>query len=174
MLRSWPTQALIPSFHIDFLSQLNAEIRIRAATAVDVPAIMAIERQSSNAGHWSEDQYTQMFSENSRRLVLIVESSSTGFIVGFLVAHQVAAEWELENVAVSMDHRRHGIAEKLLRELIATATKMAGTSIFLEVRESNTAARRLYEKIGFRRMGVRKSYYQNALEDAILYRLHLR
>ena len=74
------------------------------------------------------------------------------------------------NIAVHPDYRRHGLAEKLVAELV-TALKNAGnTCLTLEVRASNAPAIALYEKTGFSQIGLRKNYYRNPREDALILR----
>ena len=90
-------------------------------------------------------------------------------ILGFLIAHHLAPEWELENLVVAPAARRRGIGKRLLEALLAAARE-TNNSVFLEVRESNTAARALYENAGFEQTGRRPSYYASPSEDAILYR----
>lgn len=139
---------------------------IRLASLGDVPSLMAIERESSGASHWSEEQYREMFSPKSSRLVLVAESAG---IAGFLVALHLGPEWELENIAVSPDARRTGIGMQLLRALLEKAQETNSESVFLEVRESNAAARALYEKAQFVQVGRRNGYYADPAEDAVLY-----
>jgi [ribosomal protein S18]-alanine N-acetyltransferase len=87
-----------------------------------------------------------------------------------LVARHLAPEWELENIVVAPSARRQGLGNRLLNALLAAARETHSASVFLEVRESNSAARTLYEKAGFKQTGRRKSYYTDPLEDAVLYR----
>jgi ribosomal-protein-alanine N-acetyltransferase len=161
-------------------------VHIRPATLADIPSILDLERQSATAGHWTEDQYLQAFrQEGGGRLVLLTEdfpptasaeetrNRSETSISGFLVAQHLAPEWELENIVVAHSARRKGLGTRLLDALLAAARETHSTSVFLEVRESNAAARSLYEKAGFEQTGRRKSYYTNPPEDAILYRLTL-
>jgi [ribosomal protein S18]-alanine N-acetyltransferase len=158
-------------------------VHIRPATVADIPHIMRLERQSATAAHWTDEQYRQLFqSESSPRLLLVVQAApprSTGLksgadagsgIVGFLIAHHLGPEWELENIVVAPTARRKGLGKQLLNSLLAAARDKNSNSVFLEVRESNSGARTLYEKAGFRQTGRRKSYYTSPLEDAILYR----
>jgi ribosomal-protein-alanine acetyltransferase len=93
----------------------------------------------------------------------------SGILVGFLVARGVGSEWELENMVVASQFRRRGIAEKLLDALVVRARAANGRTIYLEVRESNVAARKLYEKAGFQQGGLRRDYYFNPAEHAVLY-----
>lgn len=148
--------------------------------------MMALERQISNAARWSQRQYDEMFpvtDDAPKRFAWIVESDSatitqnaSGEItqtLGFLIAHRIDAEWELENIAVAPSVRRQGIAARLLNELISHASIEHGSAIILEVRESNHPARALYCKLGFEETGLRKSYYSNPREAAILCQLKL-
>jgi ribosomal-protein-alanine acetyltransferase len=94
-------------------------------------------------------------------------------IIAFLIAHRIDAEWELENIVVAETARRRGLGTLLLRELITHARTENVSGIFLEVRESNQTARALYRKLGFKEVGLRKGYYANPPNDAILCRLSL-
>jgi ribosomal-protein-alanine acetyltransferase len=90
-------------------------------------------------------------------------------LAGFLVARHVKGEWELENIVVAPEFRRQGIGTQLLDALLARACETRSSTVFLEVRQSNRAARGLYQKAGFREAGNRKFYYSNPSEDAIVY-----
>ncbi len=163
-------------------------MRIRPAIAADIAAIMELERRSPSAGHWSRSQYDVLFATSSNkprseRFALLTEDDSgvqperashaASGILAFLIAHRIDAEWELENIVVAETARRRGVASQLLGELIAHARAEQGAVVFLEVRESNQSARALYRKAGFTETGLRKSYYSNPPEDAILCRLAL-
>ncbi len=155
-------------------------MNIRFATAADIPAILALERNSASAAHWTEKQYQGFFQNEkaesvSNNLVLLMEQNSAltrteSALLGFLAAHCVDREWELENIAIAPDARRKSLATRLVEELLRRARQSNGEAVFLEVRESNHAARALYEKLEFTQTGRRKAYYHNPPEDAILYR----
>lgn len=142
----------------------------------DIPQILEIQHQSPTAAHWTADQYERSIrseTESFDRLVLIAQQlpgAQASRIVGFLVARHLAPEWELENIVVSSSEQRRGIGGTLLQTLLQRANEADNGAVFLEVRESNAAARGLYESGGFRQAGRRKSYYANPLEDAVLYR----
>jgi [ribosomal protein S18]-alanine N-acetyltransferase len=143
----------------------------------DVPAIMDLERQSPAAAHWSREQHEGLFvtadrQPQSERFAWVVDDEGESpEVLAFLVAHRVDAEWELENIVVAAAVRRRGVGTCLLGEFVAHARAEQGSGTFLEVRESNHSARALYRKVGFQEMGLRKSYYSNPPEDAILCRL---
>jgi len=154
---------------------------IRRAVVEDIPAIIELERGCASAAHWTELQYQQMFLSNegpAARLVLVADASPESLVkagegtrlAGFLVAHHLAPEWELENIIVATSARRTGLGKRLLDALFDEAAETNSHAVFLEVRESNSAARALYEKSGFERTRRRKSYYSNPVEDAVLYR----
>jgi ribosomal-protein-alanine N-acetyltransferase len=139
---------------------------------------MDLDRQSPSGAHWSRNQYQALFvttsGQKSERLAWVVEDESEApRIWAFLVARCVDTEWELENIVVAETARRRGVGTRLLEEFVAQARAQQGRGIFLEVRESNQSARALYRKAGFEETGLRKSYYSNPLEDAILCRLRL-
>jgi ribosomal-protein-alanine N-acetyltransferase len=139
---------------------------IRPATLNDVPAILAIERQSPSAAHWTPEQYNQLLDSGT-----VLVSEEAGCLRGFICAKAVAGEWEIENVVVAAEFLRCGVADELLRQLIERAQNKAASAIMLEVRESNRPARRLYENCGFCQVGRRRTYYTDPAEDAILYAL---
>ena len=138
--------------------------------------MLRLERQAPAAAHWSAEQYEALFLPNMPlRTVLVATDDSSGHsVLGFLVSICLSDEWEIESVVVDEAVRRHGIGSSLMRELVSRAVAAGAEAVILEVRESNAAARQLYEKIGFIRECFRKDYYQGPLERAILYRLALR
>jgi [ribosomal protein S18]-alanine N-acetyltransferase len=144
---------------------------IRPATLDDVPVLIALEKHAITAAHWSAEQYQSIFSSSQiSSIALVIEDR--GAIQGFLVARGVASEWELENIAVAVPARRHGLGTRLLGEFLDAARSQGATAVFLEVRESNAAARRLYEKWAFLESGRRANYYLNPAEAAVTYRLN--
>jgi ribosomal-protein-alanine N-acetyltransferase len=135
--------------------------------------MMALEKHAVTAAHWSRQQYEQVFvTEGVRRQALVVEMDAE-CIQGFLIARAMDKEWEIENMAVSGPARRHGLGTRLLGDFLDQVRVEGAQSVFLEVRESNHAARALYEKWAFVQSGHRKGYYQGPQEDAITYSLDL-
>jgi [ribosomal protein S18]-alanine N-acetyltransferase len=157
-------------------------LNIRPATAIDVLSLLQLERASATAAHWSEAQYrraVEPHNHSAERIVLVVEADAGTLgsfmadgrpaLPGFLVARHVASEWELENIVVSPAYRRRSVATRLLTAFLERARETESHVVFLEVRESNHPARKLYQKVGFRETGRRKLYYSDPLEDAIVY-----
>jgi ribosomal-protein-alanine acetyltransferase len=145
-----------------------------------------LERSCPTAGHWTLEQYEQALqSDAGTRFCLVAEAEAAPVaggtpsivglnvlglnVLGFLVARNVHHEWELENIVVASASRRTGLGMRLLEELLTQVRETRGESVFLEVRESNTPARKLYEKLGFQQTSRRKSYYSNPQEDAVVY-----
>ena len=161
------------------MSDDNSAAIIRPANPEDIPAMMTLDRGCTTAVHWTEHQYQQIFQLGIQGLVLVAQrcwsdaANDAGRVLGFLVARHIGFEWELENMVVDPGVRRNGLGNRLLQGLLAEARQTNSDRIFLEVRESNAAARTLYEKAGFRQTGRRKLYYADLPEDAILYRCPL-
>jgi [ribosomal protein S18]-alanine N-acetyltransferase len=163
------------------------KLSIRAAASTDLPAMMALQKHAATAAHWSVEQYEALFRASSpARIALVVEEEnqeetnqeeenqqSEVQVQGFVIARVVGAEWEIENIAIAGPARRRGLGTRLLGEFLDLAKARGAHSVFLEVRESNHAARSLYETWAFTESGRRKKYYKDPHEDAILYRLDL-
>ena len=158
-------------------------VRVRPAEPGDLPRLVEIAAHSATAAQWNQAEYLKLFAPNQRpnlpnqpdhtdqaqlqrRTALVVEHA--GGVVGFIVGRQVADEWEIENIAVTGAARRRGLGSRLVGELLDHVRGRGGKSVFLEVRESNRAARSLYEKWAFIEVGRRKAYYQNPAEDALI------
>ena len=130
---------------------------VRPARPEDRDAIAAIQAASPEASSWDPSDYE------------VTVAEVDGAVEGFLVIRRVATdELEILNLAVAPRFRRHGIARGLLTALLEGARG----NIFLEVRESNTPARQLYESIGFRVITMRKGYYDHPLEAGIVMNFH--
>jgi ribosomal-protein-alanine N-acetyltransferase len=114
-----------------------------------------------------------LFAENSHpRLVLVAELNRR--VAAFLIASDSAGDWEIENVVVDPKLRRTGIASRLLRSALETVRAKGASRVLLEVRASNQTAIALYERFGFKRDAVRRAYYSNPTEDALLFSLSLK
>jgi [ribosomal protein S18]-alanine N-acetyltransferase len=145
---------------------------IRRATAADTPAIMSLEQGVATAAHWSAEQYRKAFSGDApSRFMLVLEEDDR--VQAFIAGKALGEEWEIENIAVAGPARRRGLGARLLGEFLDLARSQGAQAVFLEVRESNLAAQKLYEKWAFVETGRRKLYYRDPEEDAIIFRLGL-
>jgi len=155
----------------------------RPADAADIPAMIALERAAPFAAHWSEQSYGAVFEAKAAPRIALVVDDGKGqgqriSLQGFLVARMNGLDcedpgYELENIVVAAGSQRRGVGKMLLQAFIAAAGAHKAKSIFLEVRESNAAARALYKNCGFSITGRRKSYYKDPSEDALQYTLAL-
>jgi [ribosomal protein S18]-alanine N-acetyltransferase len=160
-------------------------MQIRTATLDDLSRILEIERATETAAHWTENDYRAAIAGTElRRLTEVLEMDETDSLLvqfadesrfapepgiqGYAVAQILDAEMEIENVVIAQDLRRFGLGALLLEHLLKSARNQGVRRIFLEVRESNAAALRLYEKAGFVTNGKRKNYYSDPPEDALL------
>ena len=137
---------------------------IRKMKIEDVSEAIEIEK-SIFSNPWSEKSFEDaIVSKDNIYLVDISDGEVTGYC-GIWTSYDTA---DLCNMAVTVKHRRKGIAEQLLQEALLLAEQKKVERILLEVRESNEAALALYQKNGFQKIGVRKGYYSNPKEDAVL------
>ena len=99
---------------------------------------------------------------------LLVAKDAEGRVVGFCGFWRVLDELHINNLAVLSEHRRQGIASKILNRVFAEGRRAGASRATLEVRRSNEIARRLYERFGFTVAGVRRGYYRHPDEDALI------
>ena len=105
--------------------------------------------------------------------MLFSVATAGAVVVGYVVAHHAADEGEILNLGVTPGHRRRGVGHELVRHVLGELACRTVKVAFLEVRESNTAARRLYESLGFVGVGRRRRYYRRPIEDAVILRVTL-
>lgn len=141
--------------------------RIRAATSADVAAMAAIERQCFS-DPWSARSFREMLDADDT-FGLVMETPAAG-VIGYLLARTVVDEAEILNLAIRPDHRRRGLARRLLARGMEEIVGRGVVSVFLEVRTSNEAGRALYAGAGFGPIGRRRAYYERPVEDAIVLR----
>ena len=138
--------------------------RLRGLTVEDLPAVVAIERRVF-PDPWSEAFFR---SELDQPLVFARVAEREGQLAGYLVAWLGAGSGHIGNLAVVPEHRRRGVAAALLGELLAHARAVGVEAVTLEVRVSNFAAQALYGAHGFRLAGLRRGYYRDTGEDALV------
>jgi [ribosomal protein S18]-alanine N-acetyltransferase len=91
-----------------------------------------------------------------------------GLVAGYVVAHHAADEGEILNLGVAAAHRRRGLGRALVEHMLAALGSRGVRTVYLEVRESNARARRLYEALGFGEVARRRRYYRRPVEDAVV------
>ncbi len=123
---------------------------------------------------WTVDQFLKTLTAG-RASILTANITDNGKdkIVGLLIARTTTVESDIYMVVVGKDYKRQGIGRKLFRSFIKVCAEKKLETIFLEVRESNTSARKLYKSLGFKEIGRRKAYYSQPIEDALMMKLDL-
>ncbi|MFP5354788.1 MAG: ribosomal protein S18-alanine N-acetyltransferase [Gemmatimonadota bacterium] len=150
------------------------EIAIRDATLADVDAIVAIER-SSFSDPWSDRSFRELVGrEDVVFEVAVAGAGDAAEVIGYAMVYLAESDGDLANIATAPRARRQGMGRRLLRHALASARARGAHVVFLEVRESNHAARALYESEGFTGVGRRARYYAHPVEDALILRKELR
>jgi ribosomal-protein-alanine N-acetyltransferase len=141
-------------------------IQLRRLTPKDLEAIERIER-SSYPTPWSRSMFASELSKPSS-ISLGAFEAETGELVGYLVISRYVDAWHVMNIAVAPERRRQGIAVALFDRLFELTAADGRRGYTLEVRISNEAAIKLYERLGFQSRGVRRGYYTDNREDALV------
>jgi [ribosomal protein S18]-alanine N-acetyltransferase len=148
-------------------SSLGAErstpVEVRRLLYTDLPQVIAIERRVFPTP-WSLAMFVL---ELSKQTGICLAAVSERRLVGYLICSRYDTVWHVMNLAIDLDHQRRGLASVLLAELYARVDDDQAR-FTLEVRRSNEVAIHLYEREGFRAAGVRRRYYQDNGEDALV------
>ncbi len=131
----------------------------------DLPAVHEIEGLSFS-NPWSDATFRGEIQNKGISFPMIIVRPEDGRVAGYIIYWQIRDEVQINNVAVHPDFRGKGIGEAAMRLVLKEVREKDATFATLEVRVSNTAATRLYEKLGFKVLGTRKGYYTNPVEDA--------
>ena len=140
---------------------------IERMTRSHVAQVAELEAVCFGSAAWSEKSVASEL-ENELALWLVAMEGNT--VAGYVGSQTVMEETDMMNVAVHPAYRRQGIAEKLVRALVEELKAAGSRCLTLEVRSSNAPAIALYEKLGFVQTGLRKNYYRNPREDALILR----
>ena len=142
-------------------------VKIRKMSASDIGPLAYIETQCFSRP-WSAREFSHLITE-SDALYLVAEvklDSGLRKVAGIAGMRLIAGEGDIDNVAVLPEFRNHGIASALVEELLKTGREAGAEEFTLEVRVSNEAALRVYEKAGFVSEGIRPGFYEDPKEDA--------
>lgn len=146
-------------------------MNIRAARDGDMLSVGLIERDSF-ADPWGPREFESALS--APQTIFLVAEDAQGVVAGYAIALAVADEAEILNLAVHPKFRGRGIGGSLLDSALDQAKSRGAEQIYLEVRESNDAARKLYAAKGFDVITRRQRYYRNPVEDALVLRLAMQ
>lgn len=147
------------------LARRGDPVRILPLTLSRIDEVLEIER-ASFSDPWSREMFRSELMIGGGTYARLAERD--GVLVGYLCAVIVADEAHLGNVAVDPSERRQGVAQALLDDLLESSRKQGIRRVTLEVRESNQNARKFYYKNDFIDVAIRKNYYRNPVEDAIV------
>jgi [ribosomal protein S18]-alanine N-acetyltransferase len=139
-------------------------------TTADIESVIAIERASFQFP-WSTRFFLDELQVDCARSIL---AEVEGRIVGYVLFWFLVEEVDIHNIAVHPDFRRQGIGRLLLEEVVAAARRQERLRVTLDVRFSNASAQNLYRSFGFVTRGLRKGYYSDNGEDALVMALELR
>ena len=134
----------------------------------DLEQVMEIERELFHV-HWTREGFFTFLTREDAMFLVVEEKEQ---ILGYCGLLMVLDEGDITNVAVRRDRQKEGIGNFLMESLIRLAAERGVTTIHLEVRVGNDRAIRLYERNGFTRDGIRKGYYSDPIEDALLMTRH--
>ncbi len=137
---------------------------IRRMTLADVPAVEAIEA-ATFLTPWPEGAFVQELNAPSARYLVAEED---GEIIGFGGARWLMDEGHITNICVAQAHRGCGVGRALTQAVMQYMANLGADYVILEVRRSNAAAQSLYMSLGFIKLGVRKRYYDDTGEDALI------
>ncbi len=145
-------------------------MRVREAVLTDIEQIAEQEREIFT-DYWSESSLRESFRQPHVLMLVVateLEDKEAEEICAYLILYVSGDEMEIANLAVSPKHRRKGLANMLLEEGFQRTRRVGVRRVFLEVREGNDAARALYRGLGFVEIGMRKNYYDQPVEHAII------
>jgi len=151
-------------------NQQQAMVNIRPMTLNDLHRVHEIDLLSFTMP-WSERSFRFELAENANSTVLVAEVSRNGDrpgVIGMIVVWVILDEAHVATIATHPDFRGNGVGRRLLAHGLLSARKRGARVAYLEVRSSNLTAKTLYEKFGFRVVGVRARYYKDNNEDALL------
>jgi ribosomal-protein-alanine N-acetyltransferase len=141
---------------------------LRPAVEADLNQVVQIER-SSFADPWTEESFRRLLGGDSA-IFQVIEYPPDFRVAGYVIAFAVGEDAELLNVAVESKCRGKGLAGQMLDAVLMELGGRGVRTAFLEVRESNSAARALYGSRGFTEIGRRRNYYRRPVEDALVMR----
>jgi ribosomal-protein-alanine N-acetyltransferase len=139
-------------------------VQIRSLRLADLDAVVAIEQRAYPTA-WSRSMFA---SELAKSTSVCLGAAEGTRLVGYAINSRYVDAWHVMNVAVDPNYQRRGIATQLLQRLFELTAGDGRRGYTLEVRVSNAGAIRLYEQLGFERSGLRRAYYTDNREDALI------
>ena len=134
-------------------------------TIDDIDCVLEVEENCFSIP-WSKESFLRELNNNEIALYLVAKIENKA--VGYIGVWKIIDEGHITNLAVHSDYRNLGIGSMLVSKLLSLCKENDVNAFTLEVRKSNTVAQRLYEKFGFKEEGIRKGYYEDNNEDAVI------
>ena len=153
------------------MSTFSKSLEIRRAQVEDLAEVLRLERAVPEAPHWGESVYRDMLLQDSGEITLnraLFVAGNSERISGFAVVVVVADQAELESIAVDPERRRLGVGRALSDAIMVWGREAGAREMLLEVRSANAEARALYDRLGFKQTGLRRGYYSDPPDDAVL------
>ena len=149
--------------------------QLRRATHDDVDAIMALETRIFENDAWSREAMNRDVTDPDCYYLVAFPPDAPTQIDAYagLQAPRGATEGDIQTIAVTEEARGHGLGRTLVQTLLTEARKRGAREVFLEVRADNPGAQRVYSRLGFEELGVRRGYYQPDNVDALVMRVRL-
>lgn len=144
--------------------RMGARAMIRDFVPTDAESVRTLLSAIPEATQWPSEDFLLA----SERNMLFRVAEDEGMLCGLVIFRIIADEAEILNLAIDRGRRRQGIASRLIYDVIAAAKVAGAERIFLEVRDSNRAARSFYAQMEFIEVGRRRQYYQQPTEDALV------
>jgi [ribosomal protein S18]-alanine N-acetyltransferase len=142
-----------------------SDYTIRLMSVEDLDDIMEVETESFTIP-WSRDAFFNEIETNHFATYIVIEDK--GKVIGYCGVWIIVDEAHITNIAVLPSYRGQGLGDRLMQSMIEIAKEMGAVTMTLEVRVSNTPAQTLYKKFGFTEGGIRKNYYSDNQEDALV------
>ncbi len=141
------------------------EFKIREMLATDLAGVMGLEHQVFESP-WTEELFAQELKRGEACIYLVAESG--GSVLGYIGAQVLGGEVHVTNMAVAQALRRRGLGSALLVSCVRRGLERGARWLTLEVRETNHEAREFYRQFGFDEIGLRRGYYADSGEDAVI------
>ncbi|MDQ0273862.1 ribosomal protein S18-alanine N-acetyltransferase [Cytobacillus purgationiresistens] len=144
---------------------MNESITFRLMKEQDIDDVLRVEQESFTVP-WSREAFLSEITKNQFAVYLVIEDA--GRVIGYSGTWVVTDEAHITNVAILPSYRGRKLGEAMMRKLMEAASELGAKTMTLEVRVSNHVARGLYSKLGFQDGSIRKNYYTDNQEDALI------
>lgn len=146
-------------------ANMNESITFRLMNEQDIDDVLKVEHESFSVP-WSREAFYNEITKNQFAAYIVIEEN--GQVIGYSGTWVVTDEAHVTNVAILPQYRGRKLGEAMMKKLMEIASELGAKTMTLEVRLSNEVARKLYRKLGFQDGGIRKNYYTDNQEDALI------